>query len=53
MGVGSALVRGMLERLRSCYMIDLACDDDLVKFYERMGGTRLNSVSWRNYERLT
>lgn len=51
-GVGSRLVRALLDRLADCYMIDLVCDDDVVPFYERLGGRRLNAVVWRNYDRL-
>ncbi len=52
-GIGSSLVSAMLGRLGDCYMIDLACDDNLVPFYSRVGGSRLNAISWRNYERLS
>lgn len=31
---------------------DLVCDDDVVPFYERLGGTRLDAVAWRNHDRL-
>ena len=51
-GIGSQMVTALLERLRSCYTIDLVCDDDVVPFYERLGGTRLNAVAWRNHDRL-
>lgn len=51
-GVGSRLVRALLGRLRRCYMIDVVCDDDVVPFYERLGGQRLDAVAWRNYDRL-
>ena len=51
-GVGSMMVTALLERLRACYMIDLVCDDDVVPFYERLGGTRLNAVAWRNHDRV-
>ena len=52
-GIGTAMVRRLLERLADrCYMIDLVCDDDVVPFYERIGGTRLNAVAWRYYDRL-
>ncbi len=44
-GIGGQMVTALLERLRSCYMIDLVCDDDVVPFYERLGGTRLNAVA--------
>ena len=39
-GIGTELVRRMLERLGDRYMIDLVCDEDLVPFYERVGMTR-------------
>ena len=51
-GIGSQMVTALLERLRSCYMIDLVCDDDVVPFYEQLGGTRLAAVAWRNHDRL-
>jgi ribosomal protein S18 acetylase RimI-like enzyme len=51
-GIGSQMVQILLERLRSCYMIDLVCDDDVVPFYERLGGIRINAVAWRNRSRL-
>jgi GNAT superfamily N-acetyltransferase len=51
-GVGSLLVTAMLDRLRHWYMIDLVCDDDIVPFYERLGGSRLNAVAWWNFDRL-
>src|SRR5204862_4237957 len=34
-GIGSELVRRMLERLRQIYMIDLICDTDVQPFYAR------------------
>ena len=51
-GIGGELVRRMLHRLRECYMIDLACDDDVVPFYDELGGIRLNAIAWRNHDRL-
>jgi GNAT superfamily N-acetyltransferase len=51
-GIGRLLMNAMLDRLAGCYAIDLACDDDVVAFYERLGGTRLNAMSWRNHHRL-
>jgi ribosomal protein S18 acetylase RimI-like enzyme len=51
-GIGSQMVAALLERLRACYMIDLVCDDDVVPFYERLGGTRLNAVVSGNHDRL-
>jgi ribosomal protein S18 acetylase RimI-like enzyme len=51
-GIGSQMVQILLERLRSCYMIDLVCDDSVVPFYERLGGIQINAVAWRNRDRL-
>lgn len=50
--IGSQIIRALLDRLGTCYMVDLVCDDELVPFYERLGGARLNAVAWRNYDRL-
>jgi ribosomal protein S18 acetylase RimI-like enzyme len=36
-GVGTELVRRLLSRLGGLYIVDLACDDDLVPYYERLG----------------
>jgi hypothetical protein len=33
-------------------MIDLMCDDDVVPFYERIGGTRLSAMASRYHHRL-
>ncbi len=51
-GIGSAMVQDLLTRLDACYSIDLVCDGDVVSFYERLGGTRLDAVAWRNPLRL-
>ncbi|HEX5148207.1 MAG TPA: GNAT family N-acetyltransferase [Candidatus Limnocylindrales bacterium] len=47
-GIGRELVRRMLDRLRDRYAIDLVCDEDLVAFYEALGGTPGRAVLWRN-----
>src|SRR5664279_724229 len=39
-GIGTELVRRMLDTLKSIYMIDLICDPDMQPFYERLGMTR-------------
>jgi ribosomal protein S18 acetylase RimI-like enzyme len=51
-GIGTEIVRRLLERLAGCYMIDVVCDPDVVSFYERLGGHQLSAVVWRNYDRL-
>jgi ribosomal protein S18 acetylase RimI-like enzyme len=37
LGIGSELMRLMLERLESLYMVDLCCDAELEPFYARLG----------------
>lgn len=36
-GVGSELVRRLVEQLDGMYSIDLCCDEHLVGYYERLG----------------
>ncbi|MBI5668338.1 MAG: GNAT family N-acetyltransferase [Chloroflexi bacterium] len=50
-GIGSELVRQMLERLRHLYMIDLVCDDGLKAFYGRLGLKPHLAMIVRNYDR--
>ena len=50
-GVGTALVRQMLEKLRHLYMIDLVCDPELQSFYERVGMRAIVGMVVRNYDR--
>lgn len=48
-GIASELVRRLIAELGDLYMIDTACDDDLVPFYERFGMGRGNAMILRNY----
>ena len=50
-GIGSELVRRMLDRLRDLYMVDLLCDADVQPFYERLGMRRALGMAVRNYDR--
>jgi len=50
-GIGSELVRRMLESLRHLYQIDLMCDDHLQPFYERFGMKPAGGMIVRNYDR--
>lgn len=56
-GVGSRLIRVMLDQLDGLYMIDLRCDEHLEPFYERLGfsgwaGTeRTVGMGIRDYQR--
>ncbi|MEO6867660.1 MAG: GNAT family N-acetyltransferase [Gaiellales bacterium] len=48
-GIGTKLVERVIETIAPCYMIDTACDDEVVPFYERLGFTRGNSMIRRDY----
>jgi ribosomal protein S18 acetylase RimI-like enzyme len=50
-GIGSELMRRMLDQLRELYMIDLLCDPDVQPFYERLGMRRALGMLIRNYKR--
>lgn len=50
-GIGSELVRRMIEKLRHLYMIDLVCDPPLQSFYERLGMQAVVGMVVRNYDR--
>ena len=48
-GVGRALVERMFALLDDVYMVDLACDEALVPFYEKLGMRRGVAMLRRNY----
>jgi GNAT superfamily N-acetyltransferase len=48
-GLGTRLVEALVERVSPVYMLDVACDDDVVPFYERLGFTRTNAMIRRDY----
>jgi ribosomal protein S18 acetylase RimI-like enzyme len=50
-GIGSELVRRMLEQLRHLYMIDLICDTSVQPFYARLGMRPYTGMILRNYDR--
>lgn len=50
-GIGSELVKRMLEMLKDFYMIDVACDKELQPFYERFGMKKYSSMILRNYSK--
>ena len=50
-GIGSELVRRLLEKLRGLYAIDLICDPELQPFYGRFGMKPHTGMILRNYER--
>ncbi len=47
-GIGSELMRRMLEKLKDLYMIDLLCDADMQPFYERFGMQKTTGMMLRN-----
>ena len=47
-GIGTELVRRMFEKLDDIYMIDLMCDKELVRFYERFGFMSTRGMIIRN-----
>ena len=52
-GIGSELVRRLVARLASLYMVDLCCDAELEPFYRRLGFQTLDrGMGIRNYEAL-
>ena len=50
-GIGSELVRRMLDRLSDYYMVDLLCDTELQPYYERFAMRRATGMMLRNYDR--
>lgn len=50
-GIGSELVRRLLEKLRGLYAIDLICDPELQPFYGRFGMKPYTGMVLRNYGR--
>lgn len=50
LGIGSALVRRMMQTYRDFYGIDLLCDPSLCPFYERFGMSRVAGMVYRNRE---
>jgi predicted N-acetyltransferase YhbS len=48
-GIGTELMRRMLETLAGFYMVDLLCDEELLPYYERLGMRRATGMLVRNY----
>ena len=49
-GIGSDLVRRMIRKLKDLYMIDLICDQQVQRFYERLGFEKARGMIVRNFE---
>ena len=48
-GIGTELVKRMVDSLSHLYSIDLMCDDDVVPFYEKLGLQQAGGMVVRNY----
>ncbi len=51
-GIGSELVRRLLDALADLYMVDLSCDAELEPFYRRFGMVALGGMGIRNQAAL-
>jgi len=52
-GIGTELVRRMLDSLGPLAMIDALCDEEVLPFYRSFGVTRVVGVAWRDTTTLT
>ena len=50
-GIGSELVRRILDEVGDLYMVDAVCDPEVVPFYSRLRFTRATAVSVRRYDK--
>ncbi len=50
-GIGTELMRRLLDRLIDFYAVDLLCDPDVQPFYERLGMQRATGMAMRNFAR--
>lgn len=48
-GIGSELVKKMLYELKSFYMIDLLCDENIQNFYEKFDMKKAAGMMVRNF----
>ena len=48
-GIGSQLVRELLDQLDGIYMVDLMCDPDVQPFYQALGLQPSSGMIRRNY----
>jgi GNAT superfamily N-acetyltransferase len=47
-GIGTELMKVLLDQLRHLYMVDLACDAELQPFYEKLGMSPATAMIRRN-----
>ena len=51
-GIGTELLSVLLAQLGHLYMVDLACDEDVRPFYEKLGFTATTAMIRRNRKAL-
>ena len=51
-GIGTELMNVLLEQLKHLYMVDLACEEDVQPFYEKLGMTPARAMIRRNHRAL-
>ncbi len=51
-GIGSELMRRILEQLKDLYMVDVLCDAELQAYYARFGMQRAVGMCIRRYDRV-
>lgn len=49
-GIGGELVKRMIETLKTYYMVDLMCDDELQKYYSKFDMFKSKGMILRNYD---
>ncbi len=50
-GIGSELVKRMMDMLKDYYMIDLVCDENRQSFYSGFGFNKYSAMMKRNYDK--
>ena len=50
-GIGSELVKRMINSLKHLYMVDVLCDEHLQKYYAKFGMHKATGAVLRNYDR--
>lgn len=50
-GIGSELVKRMMDKLKDYYMIDLVCDENRQMFYTKFGFKKYSAMVKRNYDK--
>ena len=51
-GIGSELMRRLLDQTEDLYMVDTLCDLDVQPYYERFGMKRSTGMHIRRYDRI-